>query len=106
MGVIAHSDMAPERKSDPGPKFDWRRLALGGLSVWPKGGAPEQPNRHAFAASCRRFGYPELTDCGDGKEFEALLRAFRLRFRPWAGGPLDRQDMADIGSLARLYPAA
>ena len=34
-GVIAHSDMAPGRKSDPGGRFDWRRLALAGLSVWP-----------------------------------------------------------------------
>ena len=39
-GVIAHSDMAPSRKGDPGRRFDWRRLALQGLSVWPEPGTP------------------------------------------------------------------
>ncbi len=34
-GVIGHSDMAPGRKFDPGARFDWCRLAAGGLSIWP-----------------------------------------------------------------------
>lgn len=33
--VIGHSDMAPERKADPGARFDWRRLAMQDLAVWP-----------------------------------------------------------------------
>ena len=46
--VIAHSDMAPDRKSDPGRRFDWRRLALQGLSIWPD--APGDAT-HSLAAS-------------------------------------------------------
>lgn len=34
--IIGHSDMAPERKQDPGPRFDWQRLARQGLAVWPE----------------------------------------------------------------------
>ncbi len=41
--VIAHSDMAPTRKGDPGRHFDWRRLARTGLSVWPVLGGPADP---------------------------------------------------------------
>lgn len=33
--VLAHSDVAPERKKDPGEFFDWRRLADNGVGVWP-----------------------------------------------------------------------
>jgi len=38
-GVIGHQDFAPTRKWDPGPRFDWQRLARTGLAVWPDAGA-------------------------------------------------------------------
>jgi len=86
-GVIAHSDMAPGRKSDPGGRFDWRRLALGGLSVWPVPGKPGD-----FVGDLCAFGYPDAPQ-------DVLLRAFRLRFRPWAAGPLDDTDRALAAGL-------
>jgi len=87
-GVIAHSDMAPARKVDPGPRFDWRRLARAGLALWP---APAPPAAD-FGAALRAFGYPEAPDA-------VLLAAFRLRFRPWARGPLDDTDRALAAGL-------
>lgn len=92
--VIAHSDMAPRRKRDPGARFDWRRLALTGLSVWPEP-KPDTPAR-PFVEAARAFGYPDLPEAD-------LMDAFRLRFRPWARGAVDDTDRAMASDLAARF---
>ncbi|WP_374290444.1 N-acetylmuramoyl-L-alanine amidase [Paenirhodobacter enshiensis] len=96
-GVIAHSDLAPERKIDPGPRFDWARLARQGLSVWPRMRAAGAPDAARFAALLETFGYPA------DMPPDVLLRAFRLRFRPRIEGPLDATDMGLAADLALRF---
>ncbi|AHD08974.1 Negative regulator of beta-lactamase expression [Phaeobacter gallaeciensis] len=94
-GVIGHSCMAPGRKYDPGPRFDWARLARQGLAApVPKVTAavppiPQEPctraNRFRALAQARGF----TADVDDA----TLLQAVRLRFRPWQRGPLSEADV-------------
>lgn len=94
-GVIGHSDMAPGRKSDPGPRFDWSRLAKQGLSVW-SDAAAAPIDQAAFRRHCLRFGWPDVDDA-------LLLQTFRLRFRPGETGPLDGIDIGRAQDLAERF---
>ena len=92
--VIAHSDMAPDRKCDPGRLFDWARLVEKGVSIWPDAAMPGD-----FMRNAAFVGYP--TEKGQA----SVLDAFRQRFRPAASGPLSPADEAMMAGLARQHPA-
>lgn len=97
-GVLGHSDFAPDRKADPGKRFDWRRLALEGQSIWPNSAnTGSDLSEKAFLTAAGAFGYP----CDVGATH--VLSALRLRFRPWAEGPLDATDMAIAHDLATRF---
>ena len=62
--ILAHSDVAPARKQDPGEKFPWKRLAQSGVGLWVEAGVGDrrtaQPRRqrrqgHRIAADARRI---------------------------------------------------
>ena len=101
--VIGHSDMAPGRKSDPGPYFDWKRLADNGLSIWTEPKAAK-PDWQTFRDAAEVFGYRAVDS--DDQSWNDVLSAFRLRFRPRIFGPLDGVDVGMMVSLAKSWPCA
>lgn len=100
--VIAHSDMAPGRKFDPGSFFNWKGLASKGLSVWVKPNFCINANWAEFKIAAEVFGYRRTPDTIDAWQY--VLDAFRMRFNPNKSGILDISDVAMIQSLAQNFP--
>jgi N-acetylmuramoyl-L-alanine amidase len=104
--VLAHSDVAPRRKQDPGELFPWRRLSEAGLGVWPTvaSGASPAADARRLAADLAAFGY----ECGeDIAPDAAIVAAFQRHFRPARiDGAVDGETCALAAALRRLVPAA
>jgi N-acetylmuramoyl-L-alanine amidase len=102
--VVAHSDIAPARKEDPGELFDWRRLARAGIGLWPGPGAAVAPDPALAAATLARIGYPLEPQ---GVPLALTLAAFQRRFRPaCCDGALDGETMALLLAVAGLCDAS
>ncbi|GAB3124976.1 N-acetylmuramoyl-L-alanine amidase [Novispirillum itersonii] len=98
-GVVAHADVAPARKEDPGELFDWPFLADQGVGLFP---APVAGAGGDAAALLRQIGYPLGEDGAETPEgLRAALVAFQRRYRP-----SELTGQADAGTLAMLTAVA
>lgn len=102
--VIAHADMAPMRKRDPGSLFPWQRLHAAGFGIWPSADAGPPPSGFDPWLALARIGYP----LGDGSQAErtAAVRAFHRRFRGRDEGDdpavaFDDEDLRILYALTR-----
>jgi N-acetylmuramoyl-L-alanine amidase len=90
--VVAHGDIAPARKRDPGVLFPWARLAQSGFGLWPRPSlAPPPPGFDPWAAM-RLIGY-------DLREPGAVVRAFHRHYRGSEGEAWEPGDAAILHDL-------
>ena len=112
-GVVGHSDIAPERKDDPGEAFPWAGLAAAGIGLWPGEGNEDRRvlfrlgDRDRGVAVAQRglalIGYGVGVTGALDERTEAVLRAFQRRFRPGqVDGVLDMETLDLIGRVTRL----
>ncbi|WP_416899727.1 MAG: N-acetylmuramoyl-L-alanine amidase [Minwuia sp.] len=99
--ILGHSDVAPERKEDPGELFPWAALAAAGHGTWAEtGGAPASEDE--AMAALTRIGYglqsttaPDLSG--------AVILAFQRHYLP--GGLSGRLDLATASRICEIAAA-
>lgn len=114
--VVAHSDIAPLRKLDPGPLFPWDQLARAGIGAWPdanrvtfylRGRKPDEPvNAASLLNKLARYGYPMANDMTE-RQKQQVIAAFQMHFRPRNyQGSADAQTEAIADALLEKYGSA
>ena len=89
--VLGHSDIAPERKKDPGEKFPWYLLARSKLCVWPnqklrnlkkfRNQKINKEDKKKFIKNIYKVGYCKITKMNEKSSNKYLTKAFQRRFR-------------------------
>ena len=108
--VVGHSDVAPDRKEDPGELFDWRALSDVGVGLWFEESAAIPPSDKVISVGAneaevlelqqalREIGYgTTLTSLFD-RSLENILRAFQ---RHWRAARVD--GVADPETQGIIY---
>jgi N-acetylmuramoyl-L-alanine amidase len=114
--VLAHSDVAPQRKQDPGEKFPWARLHRAGVGAWVAPSpirpgprlAPGDSGRKVaeLQAALRRYGYGiEATGAYDDLT-KAVVTAFQRHFRAdCIDGCADQSTIETLRALLAAVPS-
>lgn len=111
--VVGHSDIAPQRKIDPGPLFSWERLYREfGVGAWPDEDTVAFYTRHfpysddirALQGKLAAYGYEAAQDGRFNEAMQKVVAAFQIHFRPARyDGALDIETAAILDALLEKY---
>jgi N-acetylmuramoyl-L-alanine amidase len=111
--VLAHSDVAPRRKRDPGEKFDWARLARAGVGLWVEpvpiqgrddlGLGDAGPAVAGLQRDLARLGYALTVNAVFDETTHAVVTAFQRHFRQaQIDGRADASTLETLKALLKL----
>ena len=114
--ILAHSDIAPSRKQDPGERFPWGTLADAGVGLWvppaegfEKALAPGMSGDAvaALQAALARMGYGIEPSRHYDQATTTVVRAFQRRFRPArVDGIADRATIETLRRCIDVFSAS
>jgi len=100
--ILGHSDIAPERKMDPGEKFPWEFLSKNKIGLWydlnqneikkERGLKISNPLKLKFINNLFKIGYPKNSKINKNKYDKIITFAFQRRFRQeLVNGKIDKE---------------
>ena len=108
--ILGHSDIAPNRKQDPGEKFPWAMLGKRGLGIWHKPTKSkffeknEKKFFKSFFKNLSNIGYRYFDSSKRTKNNIYVVKAFQRRFLPKnITGKIDQKTYIISHSLAKKY---
>ena len=114
--ILGHSDIAPERKKDPGEKFPWKYLHQNKVGLWHTLKKKELIKNRRFKTSkiekefffnnLFKIGYSKKTPKNLNKDryLRDIIKTFQRRFRQeLIDGKIDRECLLISGNLLKRY---
>ena len=89
--ILGHSDIAPDRKKDPGENFPWKYLSKKNIGYWhelndvkilkKRNQKVSKLEKEKFLNNLYKIGYPKIIFSNQSKYFRLLTIAFQRRYR-------------------------
>ena len=114
--ILGHSDIAPDRKKDPGEKFPWEYLSKNNIGLWHslkkkrlmknRNFKTSKIEKELFFNNLFKIGYSNKTpkELGKNKYLKNLIKAFQRRFRQeMINGIIDQECLLISKDLIKKY---
>ena len=112
--ILGHSDIAPERKKDPGEKFPWKYLSQKNIGYWHdlnqrdlsgiRSLIVNKFEEKIFLSNIHKIGYPKNNKIKKNKYLKILTKAFQRRFRQeLVNGIIDQECLKISENLRKKF---